>query len=189
MNIVIIISSLLRFFTYTHIYIYIYLISWFSQVIFMVRDWQDKCFNLIWLELCYMRRAERFTQTGLTLLISFSPSSRPTLIAINEDPDTMANSISLHQFSHQGSRSCPQLIGAPKTCLEVWGFSQAISHPSVIDTDNRIVRGEVRWGEELSEMRSSPACMPKVKGLTAAARNIALPYPPPLPHPPRLKQT
>lgn len=40
-----------------------------------------------------------------------SVSFRPALIAINEVTDTKANSIFLDRFSHQSSRSCPQLIG------------------------------------------------------------------------------
>lgn len=99
---------------------------------------------------------------------------RPALTAINEVPDTMANSISLDQFSHQGSGSCPQLIGPPpphppgsEHVLESEGLSRASATPTVIDTDNRIAgkrrasRGEVRGG--------SPACVPKVRPLLLVA--------------------
>lgn len=78
--------------------------SWFESD--MTRVW-------IWHNVSSPSRAQTGNpaQIGLILLIAPSPSSRQTLIAINEVSDTKANSISLDQFSHQGSRSCPQLIG------------------------------------------------------------------------------
>lgn len=80
----------------------------------------------------------------------------------------MANSISLDQFSHQGSGSCPQLIGPPappsEHVLESEGLSQVAATPTVIDTDNRIAGrgGQVGRGEErLTCLRAQSEAPPR----------------------------